>query len=147
MNKGNKMKQLSKFFGFLLLFFFIISAQAKEGGNMKISVSSNGNTTVFSLNGSQASKELYAQLPLTIEVENFGNNEKIFYPPKKLSVSNTPTANAKNGSLSYYAPWGDVVMFYKDFGSASGLYDLGECISGLEYIKQMSGNIKIEKVD
>jgi hypothetical protein len=114
---------------------------------MKISVISNGNKTIFSLNGSQASKELYAQLPLTVEVENFGNNEKIFYPPEKLSISNTPNANAKNGSLSYYAPWGDVVMFYKDFGSASGLYELGECISGLEYIKHMNGTIQIEKVD
>ncbi|RXJ78930.1 hypothetical protein CRV03_00575 [Arcobacter sp. F155] len=112
---------------------------------MKISVVSNGNTTVFELNNSQASKDLYSQLPLTIAVENFGDNEKIFYPPTKLSVNNTPKANAKNGTLAYYAPWADVVMFYKDFGSASGLYELGECTSGLEYISKMSGTIKIDK--
>ncbi|WP_044417931.1 cyclophilin-like fold protein [Halarcobacter anaerophilus] len=117
----------------------------QKGETMKISVQAKGETAVFKLNNSQAAKELYEQLPLEIEVENFGNNEKIFYPPKKLSTNNTPLAKAKNGTLAYYAPWGDVVMFYKDFGSAGGLYELGEIISGLEYIKNMSGIIKINK--
>ena len=135
------------FITFISLLFFTCFAYAIEGEKMKISVQSNRKTTVFELNDSTASKELYAQLPLTIEVENFGNNEKIFYPPKKLSTNNTALADAKNGTLAYYSPWGDVVMFYKDFGSASGLYDLGVCISGLEYIQQMSGTIKIEKLD
>ena len=112
---------------------------------MKISVTSNGKTTVFELNDSQAAKDLYDQLPLSLGVENFSSNEKIFYPPEKLKTSNTPMANAKVGSLSYYAPWGDVVMFYGNFGSASGLYDLGHCVSGVEFIKQMSGIIEIDK--
>lgn len=141
------MKQVLKLVSFLLISFFTISVYAKEGRNMKISVNSNGNITVFELNNSSASKELYAQLPFSIKVENFGNNEKIFYPPEKLSISNTPTANAKNGTLAYYAPWGDVVMFYKDFGSAGGLYELGKVILGAEYIKNMSGTIEVEKID
>jgi len=129
-----------------LLILLTTISYAKQGEKMKISVVSNGNTTIFELNDSQASKDLYSQLPLTIAVENFGNNEKIFYPPTKLSVNNTPKANAKNGTLAYYAPWADVVMFYKDFGSASGLYGLGECISGLEHINKMSGTIQLNKI-
>lgn len=98
---------------------------------MQISIQANGNITVFELNNSQAAKELYEQLPLTITVENYGNNEKIFYPPKKLHTTGTPLANAHSGTLAYYAPWGDVVMF----SSASGLYELGNVISGGEHIK------------
>ena len=127
---------------------------AQDGANqpgveakMQISVRSNGNTTVFELNNSQAARELSTQLPLRIEVENYGSNEKIFYPPKKLATSNTPLADARTGTLAYYAPWGDVVMFYEDFGSASGLYELGHAILGIEHIKNMSGTIKIEKAD
>lgn len=112
---------------------------------MQVSVTANGRTTVFELNNSPAAKELYAQLPLSIKVENYGNNEKIFYPPKKLSTADTPQADAKAGTLAYYAPWGDVVMFYKKFGSAAGLYELGHAVSGSEYIKEMSGTIKLEK--
>jgi hypothetical protein len=113
---------------------------------MQISVKANGNTTVFELNNSPAARDLYAQLPLSIKVENYSDNEKIFYPPKKLSTTDTPQADAQVGTLAYYAPWGDVVMFHGRFGSAAGLYELGHAISGSEYIRGMSGTIQIEKV-
>ena len=114
-------------------------------GAMQISVAANGNITVFELNNSPAAKDLYAQLPLRLKVENYGNNEKIFYPPKKLNTDATPQADAKAGTLAYYAPWGDVVMFYKNFGSASGLYELGHAVAGSAYIQGMSGTIRVEK--
>jgi len=113
---------------------------------MQICIQVNVNTTVFELNKSQAAKELYEQLPLTVSVENYGNDEKIFYPPKKLNTTNTPLADAQFGTLAYYAPWGDVVMFYGKFGSASGLYELGNAISGSEHIKNISGTIQIKKI-
>ena len=112
---------------------------------MKINILSDGNTIVFALNDSDAAKQLYEQLPLKVEVENFGNNEKIFYPPNKLLTSNTPLADAKNGTLAYYAPWGNIVMFYKDFGEASGLYELGKVSSGIENIANISHVIELSK--
>lgn len=123
------------------------AAVAEEQIVMKITVKANGKTTVFELNASTAARDLYAQLPLSIKVENYGDNEKIFYPPKKLSTGDTPKANAKAGTLAYYAPWGDVVLFYKDFGSARGLYELGHAIEGSEHIPGMSGTIQIKKND
>lgn len=114
---------------------------------MQIQVEANGNITVFELNDSQAARELYDQLPLTIEVENYSNNEKIFYLPQPLDINDAPQADGGAGTLSYYAPWGDVVMFYGDFGSASGLYELGEAVSGSEFIEDMSGVIEITRLD
>jgi hypothetical protein len=111
---------------------------------IQISVKTNGNTTVFELNNSPAAGDFYAQLPLRIKVENYSSNEKIFYLPKKLNITDTPPANAQVGTLGYYAPWGNVVMFYGRFGSAAGLYELGHAISGSEYIRGMSGTIEIE---
>ncbi|WP_345974623.1 cyclophilin-like fold protein [Sulfurimonas sp. HSL3-7] len=122
-------------------------AARDEGKKMKISVHANNNTTIFQLNDSQAAKELYAQLPLSIKVENYSHNEKIFYPPKKLSTTGTPLADARTGTLAYYAPWGNVVIFYKDFGTANGLYELGHAVSGMEHIKDFSGMIKVETTD
>jgi hypothetical protein len=72
-------------------------------------------------------------------------NEKIFYPPEKLNTTDTPQADAQVGTLAYYAPWGNVVMFYGNFGSAPGLYALGHAISGSAHIREMSGKIQIEK--
>ena len=112
---------------------------------IRISVTANSASTIFELNNSQAAKDLYNQLPLSIKVENYSNNEKIFYLPEKLNIGNTPQTTHNAGSLAYYAPWGDVVMFYGSFGSATGLYTLGKAISGSEYIERMSDTIRIEK--
>ena len=119
--------------------------QPKAKATMKIHITANNRITVFELNNSQAAKELYAQLPLSIKVEDYSDNEKIFYPPKKLDTSDSPQADAQAGTLAYYAPWGDVVMFYDNFGSATGLYELGYAVSGKEHISGMTGIIQIEK--
>lgn len=135
---------------FVIVAFSVGSANgqgaSKEGAFMKMTVSANGNEIVFELSDSQAVKDLLAQLPLTVGVENYSSNEKIFYPPKKLKTNNTPLVkSASMGTLAYYAPWGNVVMFYGDFGSAAGLYALGHAIKGGDCIKALSGKITIEK--
>jgi len=141
----NLVKQILAVFGGLMIWvIFVYSNAAEKEVAMKISVKSNGKTTVFELNNSPAARDLYSQLPLKIKIEDYSDNEKIFYPPRKLNTANTPTADARAGTLAYYAPWGDVVMFYKDFGSASGLYELEHAISGSEYKKEMYGTIQID---
>ena len=110
---------------------------------MRVYVTSNGNTIVYGLNGSQAAKDLYAQLPLTIEVEDYSTNEKIFYPPGKLDASDAPVADAGKGTLAYYAPWGDVVMFYAPCDPNGSLYELGTIISGKDDIEKLNGPITV----
>ncbi|MCH3950451.1 MAG: cyclophilin-like fold protein [Acidaminococcus sp.] len=159
------MKSLKSFAGLLIVMVLVLvgcgAAVSKEGAaekgssasasdtgkdvkSMKIEVNDGTHKVVFSLNGSNASKSLLEQLPLSITVENYSSEEKIFYP-KKLSTSGTPRSDAKAGKLAYYAPWGDVVMFYQDGPSgASGLYELGEAVEGKEQIKQLSGTITVK---
>lgn len=117
-----------------------------DSGNM-IRISDGNNTIIFELNYSEAASDLYNQLPLTIEVENFSSNEKIFYPPNELDINNTPQAEGGIGTLAYYAPWGDVVMFYDDFSSSTGLYELGEATEGVDLIRNLTGQITIERIE
>jgi hypothetical protein len=132
----------------LAIYVLIAYSHASEKQmTIKIHIKANGRTTEFELNNSPAAQDLYAQLPLRIKVGNYSINEKIFYPPKKLNTADTPKANAKAGTLAYYAPWGDVVMFYGSFGSAPGLYELGHAVSGSDYIQGMTGTLEIEKDD
>ncbi len=114
---------------------------------LQIQVEANGSTIMFELNDSSAAKSLYDQLPLTIEVQNYSSDEKIFYPPEALDTSDTPLANAVTGTLAYFEPWGDVVMYYDDFGSYSGLYELGTVVSGEEYISILSGTVTIAPIE
>ena len=132
--------------GFIICTLIAYSNASENQMAIKISVKANGNTTVFELNNSPAARDLYAQLPLSITVENYSDNEKIFYPPKKLNITDTPLADGgRAGTLAYYAPWGDVAMFYRGFSSAPGLYELGHVTSGSENISEMTGTIQIEK--
>lgn len=128
----------------------LYSAQQTENDKnqeMHIKVVSGKNEIICKLNESQAAKELYAQLPLTIEVEDFSTNEKVFYPPKKLSIDNTPMASGGKGKLAYFEPWGDVVMFYDSFSENSSLFELGEVVSGEDDIENLSGIITISAYD
>ena len=102
---------------------------------------------VYELNDSPAASSLLEQLPLTIEVENYSTNEKIFYPPRELDTDNTPTASGGAGTLAYYAPWGDVVMFYGDYNENPSLFELGRIVSGRELVAQMSGTSTIDRTE
>ncbi|MDR2905832.1 MAG: hypothetical protein LBU73_07760 [Helicobacteraceae bacterium] len=131
-----------------IFLFLLVAIAARAGGNMKIEVENNSKVAVFALNESDAAKELYAQLPLVVKVEDFADNEKIFYPPKKLGAANAPkAANPKAGILAYYAPWGNAVLFFAPFKPNSNLYELGEAIGGAEHIKTMRGEIKVSKAE
>ena len=117
----------------------------KEETSMKMTVKSGDTTVVFELNNSPAAQSLAAQLPLTIEVQPFSANEQTFYPPVALNTVGTPAiTGARAGTLAYYAPWGDVVMFYEDFsGGSGGLYELGKAVEGADAIRSLSGTITV----
>lgn len=104
-----------------------------------------GNATVtYQLNDSAAADALLAQLPLTLEVEDFSDNEKVFYPPEELDVTGAPLAESgEAGTLAYYAPWGDVVMFYGSFSPNGALYELGQVVDGSDAIAGLSGAIEV----
>lgn len=128
----------------------VSEAQEKEENTntlRRISVQFGDNVIIYELNDGTAADSLYEQLPLTIEVEDYSTNEKIFYPPEELNISNSPLAQAGAGTLAYYAPWGDVVMFYGDYSENSSLYELGQVVSGEELIDELSGTITVTVVE
>lgn len=119
-------------------------ADAKEQLYIQLQME-GGNAILIRLNDSAAAKSLYEQLPLTVQMEDYGGIEKIFYPPAELDTTDAPLAQGPAGILAYYQPWGDVALFYGDCGGASGLYELGETISGTDHIANLAGEVRIEK--
>lgn len=81
------------------------------------------------LESSPATQDLMKQLPLTLEFTDYAGTEKIAYPPQKLSSHGSSKQYAgRSGDITYYAPWGNLAIFYKDseVGSADGLIYLGK---------------------
>ena len=122
------------------------AAQAEAAAG-RLAVRCGDIEVIYELNDSPAAASLAAQLPLTLEVEDYSTNEKIFYPPQELDTSDTPAAEGGAGTLAYYAPWGDVVMFYGDYSANSSLYELGEAVSGADQISRMSGSIEVAPLE
>lgn len=139
-------RNLGKAEGIELICLSKTEEKETSGGIMKIRVKSDNYGVVFALNNTSAAVSLYGQLPLTIEVENYSNNEKIFYP-KKLDCTDVTEDACSAGTLAYFSPWGDVVMFYGSQSKYPGLYILGEAIEGADNIKNLSGEIEITKVE
>lgn len=87
------------------------------------------------------SKDLVSLFPLTLEMEDYNRTEKINQLPKKLSSKDAPSGfDPSVGDITYYEPWGNIALFYKDFGYSNGLISLGKITSGLEAF-EVSGTI------
>lgn len=97
---------------------------------MQIQVTDGTNTVVFQLNDTTPAKSLYEMLPLEVEVENYSNNEKIFYPPQEVEASGGIEGDCNAGAIALFSPWGNVVMYYGPASAYPGLYVLGEAIEG-----------------
>ena len=113
----------------------------------QITVTWDENQILCELNDSLAAHSLLEQLPMTIEVEDYSTNEKIFYPSTPLETADSPLAQAGAGTLAYYEPWGDVVFFYGDYNENPSLFELWQVVSGEEQIREMEGRITIEAVE
>lgn len=92
----------------------LIYLVSKKELEMRIKVTDGTDEIIFQLNDSSAAKSLYEQLPLTLDVENYGSNEKIFYPTEKLDTSDVIEGDGLAGTLAYFSPWGNVVMYYSN---------------------------------
>ena len=98
-------KVLSILFATLfLLNAFGTIALAEEDMGMKILVTDGTHEVVFALNDTPAAQSLYAQLPLEIEVDNYGGNEKIFYPEQALDTTDGIEGGGEAGALALFSP-------------------------------------------
>ena len=127
--------------------FEAFCAQMKEDQPMKISVSDGTHRIIYQLNSSPSARSLYGMLPLEAAVQNYGSNEKIFYPDQPLDTANGIEGSGSAGGLALFSPWGNVVLYYGSFGAYPGLYLLGEAVQGIEQVKDLSGTIRVEAVE
>jgi hypothetical protein len=87
---------------------------------MDIRVTIDGRPVDATLNDSPAARDLASLLPLTLKLEDFHGTERIADPPRKLTTEGAPEpAAAKVGDIAYFAPWGNLALFYKNGPAAS----------------------------
>lgn len=78
-------------------------------------------------------------LPLTLPLSDYAGTEKTSDLPARLSTSDAPAGtDPQIGDVTYYAPWGNLAVFYNDFGYSQGLIKLGHVDSGIDELSEMS---------
>ncbi|UOO42843.1 hypothetical protein I0292_09475 [Priestia megaterium] len=118
--------------------------------NTRIKLTFNNKEVFVRMYDNPASKDFLAQLPLTVTFEDYIGKEKISILQKRLSIDDVQAEDlSKKGDFAYYAPWGNVAIFYKDFEDATNdLIILGQIESGKENFENVDGDFtgRIEKV-
>ena len=111
---------------------------------MRIRMSIEGTPLTATLDDNVASRDFASLLPLALTLTDYAATEKISDLPRRLSTEGTPPGSEPAvGTLAYYAPWGNLALFYRHAGYANGLVRLGTITSGMDVLKQ-SGPLQVE---
>lgn len=76
-------------------------------------------------------------LPLTLRLEDYNGTEKISDLARKLTREGAPAGfDPSAGDIAFYAPWGNLALFYRDFRYSEGLLPLGRIEAGVEALSR-----------
>lgn len=81
---------------------------------------------------SSAARAFAAQLPLTLTLQDYEGTEKIAAVPARLPDEPGAVHTARPGDITYYAPWGNLALFYGHGPSAP---------PGLVYLGRFEGDV------
>ena len=100
---------------------------------MKIELIVDGHSITATLEDSSTVQDFISLLPLRLTLEDYNETEKISSLPKKLTNAGAPAAmTPKAGDIAFYAPWGNLAIFYRDGHHSPGLIKLGSIDSNAE---------------
>lgn len=125
-------------------------SEADEHTERKIRVEVNGEEVIITLYDTPAASALYELLPMELDFSDYNNTEKIAYPDEKLPTEGEPDGcDPDVGDLCLYAPWGNLCVFYKDFGYSRSLIKLGRVESGMDVLSGMTEDftVTLERIE
>jgi hypothetical protein len=78
-------------------------------------------------------RDVVSILPLDLTIEDYANNEKIAYLPRKLTDDGSgPFSDEAPGDVCYYGPWGNLAFFHSSYRYSRGLIRLGRLDDGIQ---------------
>jgi len=114
-------------------------------GSMQIRIRAGEKVLTARLEDSAAARDFAALLPLRLTLKDYASTEKVADLPRKIATEGTPAGiDPEVGDIAYYAPWGNLAIFYRDFGYSRGLVRLGRIETGVEALESLAGPVTIE---
>jgi hypothetical protein len=119
----------------------------KKTNTMKIRIKVGDTTLTGTLEDNATSRDFVSLLPLKLTLKNYGATEKISDLPGRLSTKGAPAGcDPDVGDITYYAPWGNLAIFRKDFRYSDGLIRLGKiegAIAALDRSEELEATIEL----
>ena len=113
------------------------ATSSQKASVMKISIEIDGRVITGTLDDSAAASDFASLLPLMLSMKDYASTEKISDLPRRLSPQGAPAGlDPSVGDITYYAPWGNLAIFYGDADYARGLIKLGKIDSGIEFLNR-----------
>jgi hypothetical protein len=85
------------------------------------------------LSDNDTARAFAAMLPMTLTLKDYHGIEKISDLPDRLATGDAPSGiDPEIGDITYYAPWGNLAIFYNDFSWSRGLVHIGNITNGIE---------------
>ncbi|MEU4250187.1 cyclophilin-like fold protein [Amycolatopsis sp. NPDC026612] len=113
---------------------------------MNIRLTTDGRVVNATLNDSAAARDFASLLPLTLELSDFHETERIADLPRRLATAGAPaSADPEAGDVAFYAPWGNLAIYYRDAPRADGVVILGRLADGGAEVLATAGRVTIER--
>jgi hypothetical protein len=110
---------------------------------IRIRVEDQDNPIPATLIDSQTTRDFVSLLPLTLTLNDYAGTEKVSDLPKRLSTTDAPPGSDPSiGDIAYYAPWGNLAIYYKDFEYSNGLVILGKIDTNTEAL-DVPGSLRV----
>lgn len=121
-----------------------VPVASQNSTEKKITMAVDGQNISIVLHDTPAANALYDMLPLELTFEDYNGIEKISYLPEQLPTDGEPSGcDPEVGDFCLYAPWGNLSIFYEDFGQSSGLIPLGYIENDIETIGNMNSDFTV----
>lgn len=118
----------------------VTSAPVTDSGQ-RMQITVGGRTLTAVVYDNPTARDFISRLPLTVNMEDYGGAEKIFYPSPALVKEGSPVGMIPvAGDIAVYAPWGNVAVYYRGGTSSGALIPIGRIQSGVDAF-QMSGTL------
>lgn len=115
----------------------------QQVNSMKIDIKVKDQIVTATLIDSKTTRDFISLLPLKLTLEDYASTEKISNLPKKLSTEDAPPGSDPSvGDIAYYAPWGNLTIYYRDFEYSNGLVILGKIDGGIEALN-VPGSVEV----
>jgi hypothetical protein len=121
---------------------------SQEATEMKIRMVFDGQTLTGTLYDNASARDFYSMLPLDMSIDNYADNEKIAYLPRPLTLEGSgPFSNEQPGDICYFAPWGNLALFYAGYRYSNGLVRLGRFDDYQPLLTRGEFPLRVERIE